>query len=47
VNALTFSYDSADFTTTSVVTADIQTQASVKQMILSDHLHEQIRLRNQ
>ncbi len=47
VSALTFSYDSADFTTTSVVTTDIQTQASVKQMVLSDHLHEQIRLRNQ
>ncbi len=46
VHALTFTYDNTDFTKVSIVTVDLQTQAKVKQNILSDHRHEQIRLRN-
>ncbi|TSA43813.1 hypothetical protein D4R49_02065 [bacterium] len=46
IQSLTFSYNSASFATTSTVTVDIQTQARAKQEVLSDHLREQIRLRN-
>jgi hypothetical protein len=46
VNALTFSYNDADFTKVSTVTVDIQTQALVREDIVSDHRREQIRLRN-
>ncbi len=45
-SSTTFSYNSADVTAVDVVTVDIQTRATVKQDVLSDHLHEQIRLRN-
>lgn len=47
VQALSFAYDTADFTQASIVTIDVQTQSQVKQHILSDHRHEQIKLRNQ
>lgn len=46
VNALTFTYNSSDFTQVNVVTVDVQTRTTVKQEIISDHLLEQIRLRN-
>jgi len=46
LNALTFTYNNADFTKVGSITIDIQTQASAKQDILSDHRREQIRLRN-
>ncbi|MBU6388800.1 hypothetical protein KGQ72_02925 [Patescibacteria group bacterium] len=46
VSSLTFSYNNADFTKVSSTTVDIQTQARVKQDVLTDHQHEQIRLRN-
>lgn len=46
VSALIFSYNSTDFTSVHTVTVDVQTQARVKQDILSDHRREQIRLRN-
>lgn len=46
VSAMIFSYNDADFTKVSVVTIDVQTRARVKQSVLSDHRHEQIRLRN-
>lgn len=46
ISALTFSYGNSDFTQVSTTTIDVQTQAQVKQNILSDHRREQIRLRN-
>ncbi|MFA5744633.1 MAG: hypothetical protein WC887_00200 [Candidatus Paceibacterota bacterium] len=46
VSALTFTYDNVDLTKASIVTIDLQTQAYVKQNILSDHRNEQIKLRN-
>jgi prepilin-type N-terminal cleavage/methylation domain-containing protein len=46
VSALTFTYNDADFTAVHTVTIDVQTQAQVKQDILTDHRREQIRLRN-
>ncbi|MCX6786962.1 MAG: type II secretion system protein [Candidatus Kaiserbacteria bacterium] len=46
VYTLTFAYDNVDFTKANIVTIDVQTQAYAKQNILSDHRHEQIRLRN-
>ncbi len=46
ISALTFSYNGADMPSTNIVTVDIQAQAYAKQEILSDHLREQIRLRN-
>jgi hypothetical protein len=46
VSALTFTYNNADFTLVDTVTLDVQTQASVKQYLLSDHRREQVRLRN-
>lgn len=45
-SALTFTYDNIDFTKVNVVTVDVQTQAHMKQNVLSDHRHEQIWLRN-
>lgn len=46
IRALTFTYNNADFTKISTTTVDVQTQALVKQDILSNHRREQIRLRN-
>jgi hypothetical protein len=46
VTALSFSYNDADFTKVSSVTVDLQTEAHVKQNVLSDHRSEEIRLRN-
>jgi len=47
VNTLSFVYDNdMDFTQISIVTVDIQTQTEAKQEIISDHMSEQIRLRN-
>lgn len=46
ISALTFTYGSSDFTQVSTTTVDVQTQAKVKQDILTDHRREQIRLRN-
>lgn len=46
VNTLTFSFNGADFTKISTTTVDVQTRATVKQDILSDHRSEQMRLRN-
>ncbi len=46
VGALTFSFNSADFTLVSTITVDIQTQAHIRQDTIFDHQREQIRLRN-
>lgn len=46
VQSLSFAYDHADFTQASIITIDVQTQSQVKQNNLSDHRHEQIKLRN-
>ncbi|MHB8660896.1 MAG: prepilin-type N-terminal cleavage/methylation domain-containing protein [Minisyncoccota bacterium] len=46
VSALSFTYNNSDFTQVNAVTVDVQTQTQVKQDVLPDHLHEQIRLRN-
>jgi len=46
VSALTFTYDNADIAQASVVTVDVQTRDQVEGNILSDHRHEQVRLRN-
>ena len=46
VTSLSFAYNNADFTQVSAVTVDVQTQAQVKQNVLSDHRHEQFWLRN-
>ncbi len=46
ISALTFAYDTTDFAAVSIVTVDIQTQASTTQEILTDQRIEQIRLRN-
>lgn len=46
VNTLSFSYNDADFTKVNTVTVDVQTQALVRQEVISDHRREQIRLRN-
>ena len=46
VTSLTFTYNDTDFTKVSMVTADVQTQAQVKQNTLSDHRNEQVWLRN-
>lgn len=46
VSSLTFSYNNTDFTAVNTITADVQTLAQVKQNTLTDHLNEQIRLRN-
>jgi len=46
ITSLTFTYNNTDFTKVSAVTADVQTQASVKQNVLSDRRHEQLWLRN-
>ena len=48
VNALTFTYNNADFTQVNTVTVDVQTQSVVKQynLTLTDHRKEQIVLRN-
>ncbi len=46
VNALTFIYNNSNFSQVNTVTVDAQTQVTVKQTIISDHLREQVRLRN-
>jgi hypothetical protein len=46
IRSLTFSFGTTTFANLSTTTVDIQTQAQVKQDILSDHRREQIRLRN-
>ncbi len=46
VNTIIFTYNSSDFTQVNTVMVDIQTRATVKQDTISDHLQEQIRLRN-
>ncbi|OYV63686.1 MAG: hypothetical protein B7X03_00805 [Parcubacteria group bacterium 21-58-10] len=46
IQSLTFTYNNADFTKVSSTTIDVQTQASVKQNVLTDHLREQLMLRN-
>jgi len=46
MRTLTFSYDNTDFTKVTTITVDLQTQAQVKQAVLSDHRREKIRLRN-
>jgi uncharacterized membrane protein len=46
VSSLSFAYNGYTFATTSAVTVDIQTRVSAKQNVISDHLHEQIQLRN-
>lgn len=46
VSALTFTYSDADFAKVSTTTVDVQTQASVKGHIFSDHRREELRLRN-
>lgn len=44
--SLTFTYDNADPTQSTKVSADIQTQATVRGATFTSHLHEQITLRN-
>ena len=46
MSSLTFTYGDTDFTKVSTTTVDVQTQALVKQEVLSDHRREQFRLRN-
>lgn len=46
MSALGFTYNDADFAKVNMVTIDVQTQAHVKQDVLSDHRREQVRLRN-
>lgn len=46
LSALSFTYDNADFTQVTSVTADIRTSAQVKQQAFESHLREQIYLRN-
>ncbi len=46
VSALSFAYNNTTISLASVVTVDLQTQTTVKQQTLSDHRHEQLRLRN-
>lgn len=46
VSSLSFTYNSADFAAVDTVTIDIQTQAQVKQDVLSDHRREMLVLRN-
>jgi len=46
IHTLTFAYDSVDFAEVKMITVDVQTQALIKQDVLSDHRNERIRLRN-
>jgi prepilin-type N-terminal cleavage/methylation domain-containing protein len=46
ISSLGFTYDNADFTLVTTVTADVQTQVQVKQATASDRQQETIRLRN-
>ena len=46
INSLTFGYDAATAASSTIITVDVQTQATVKGETLSDHRHEQISLRN-
>lgn len=46
IHSLTFSFNTTDLTKVSTTTVDIQTEASAKQNVLSDHRSELLRLRN-
>lgn len=46
VSSLTFSFGNTDFTKVGSTTVDIQTEARVKQDVISSHQREHIRLRN-
>lgn len=46
LNSISYTYDNADFTKVTNVTADIVTQAQFKQKTVQGHLNEQIYLRN-
>lgn len=46
LSSLSFTYDNADFTKVTNVTADIQTQAQFKQQTVQSRLREQLYLRN-
>ncbi len=46
VSAISFTYDNADMTKATSVTADVQTSAQFKQQTAQGHLTEQIYLRN-
>lgn len=46
LDTLSFTYDNADFTRVTSITADIRTQAQFKQQIIQAHLTEDIYLRN-
>jgi prepilin-type N-terminal cleavage/methylation domain-containing protein len=46
LNSISFTYDNADFTKVTNVTADVQTQAQYKQQTVQGHLSEQLYLRN-
>ena len=46
LSAFSFAYDDADFVQVRTITVDIQTQAQVKEEVVTNHLSQQIRLRN-
>lgn len=46
IYSLSFTYNTATIADASILTADIQTQASIKQQIVQSHLTRQWRLRN-
>jgi prepilin-type N-terminal cleavage/methylation domain-containing protein len=46
IQALTFTYDNADFTLVRRVTVDVQTSISIKANVAQTHLKEQVYLRN-
>ncbi len=46
LSSITFTYDNADFTKVTNVTADITTQSQFKQQTVQGHLNEQLYLRN-
>ncbi len=46
LNALSFTYDNADFAQVANVTAELRMQAQFKQEVVQSHLREQLHLRN-
>lgn len=46
LNSISYTYDNADFTKVTNVTADVVTQAQFKQKTVQGHLNEQMYLRN-
>ncbi|MDD3531639.1 MAG: hypothetical protein PHV99_03570 [Candidatus Pacebacteria bacterium] len=46
LSSLSFTYDNADFTKVTSVTADLETQAQFKQQTVESHLAERLYLRN-